>query len=153
MPEQTENIQNQRLVNRLRAYWDMIKEPEDVPHISKFNRNAIVDIWENCLLIKATGTGVSRMYNIEVTGNLLTTALGGDLRGKYFSTNIGGELFSRDFVAVLDSSIERKSFMISEGSFVNKAGKKVKYRDCVLPFKDSKGEVTSLVVGISWRAF
>ena len=153
MRSSTENIQEQRLVSRLRAYWDRIRENDDVPLIQKFNNNVVADIWDNCLLIKASGPATSRMYNIEATGRSLSTPLGNDLRGKYFSANLSGEMFSRDFIAVLDSSIERRAFMLSEGSFINKAGKKIKYRDCVLPFKDSKGDITSLVVGISWRAF
>jgi hypothetical protein len=149
----TENIQEQRLVNRLRLYWDRIRENEDIPNALKFNSNALGEIWESCLLMNVGGIAGARTYNIEVTGRTLLTPLGSDLRGKYFSSNnTGGELFSRDFINVLDASIERKAFMISEGVFVNKAGKKIKYRDCVLPFKNSKGEINKLVVGISWRS-
>jgi len=153
MLSQTENIQEHRLVNRLRSYWDRLRETDDLPNILKFNKGNISDIWENCLLIKLVSDGTNKVYNVEYTGRELLSAVGSDLKGKYFSAAGSNDLFSRELISALNNSIEKKEFTLSEGTFPNNKGKIVKYRDCIMPFKDGKGEISVLVVGISWRAF
>ncbi len=154
MFDQTENIPEQRLVKRLRTYWDRIRENDDVPFAIKFNNAGISDIWESCILIKVGTSGAKKTYNIERIGTQLTEAVGRDMSGKYFmSSDSDGGILSREFINVMNNSIDKKEFLLSEGSFVNKKGRIIKYRDCVMPLKDNKGEVNLLVVGISWRSF
>ncbi len=130
----------------------MIKAQEDLPLTSSFNGAAIQDIWDSCMAFKVGLTNGNKVYQCEYVGKSLVQAFGNDLKNRYFSSFDSNARLSREFMKYLDSAVEKKDFIVSEDMFMQKA-KTIKYRDCIMPFKNMKGEIDYLVVGISWRAF
>ncbi len=149
----SDNIYEKRLVNRLRMYWDRVREEGDVPFSNTFSSNQLGDVWQSCLQIKVTVAAEKNLYFCEFAGEQLKKGLGKDLKDKYFSSSETGGIVSREFIKVLDESVGNKEFVLSQGQFINPQSKVVKYRDCVLPFKDLDGKIDMLIVGLSWRSF
>jgi hypothetical protein len=149
----SESIYEKRLVNRLQMYWDRARGQENVPFSNEFSGSQLQDVWQSCIQIKVTTTGEKNLYYCEFMGSSLKQPLGKDLKDKYFSSVETGGMVSREFIKVLDQSVMDKKFITSQGQFINSQSKVVKYRDCVMPFKDLEGKIDMLVVGLSWRTF
>lgn len=152
IPEHS-NIYDRRLVDRLKKYWDRMKGTETAPIFSRFNGNAIQDVWDCCLSIKVVKSGKIKIYQCQEVGQKLKVAFGKELKGKYFTSFDGGGTLNKGFLKFLDYSVDVKEFVVSQGQFVNSKSKVVKYRDCIMPFVDLKGEIKLLIVGVSWRSF
>lgn len=148
-----ENVYEKRMVVRLQAFWDRMRGQNDVPLSTGFSGNALEDIWQSCLTIKVTTTKEKNLYFCEHVGSQLKQALGKDLKDKYFSSYETGGIVGRDFIKVLDESISTKKCVVSQGQFINPQSKVVKYRDCILPFKNNDNQIDMLIIGISWRSF
>ena len=48
---QDKMISEQRLTQRLTQYWDRLRKETPLPEISKFNSNAIAEIWDFCFRV------------------------------------------------------------------------------------------------------
>lgn len=154
MLESAEFIHEKRLVNRLRMYWNYIRNDDILPNYSKFNQNYIADMWNNCLLFSVSYTGrETKLYQCEYIGQNLSVAFGNDLKDRYISSKDRLILPGANLMEYLDKSLTEKKFTMSSGQFVNYRDKIVKYRDCILPFADKNRNVSHLVTGISWREF
>jgi hypothetical protein len=154
MLDSTIFISEKRLVNRLRMYWDHIKTGDTIPLFAKFNQNYIADMWDNCLLFFVSHNGnKTKFYHCDYVGKNLSLAFGTDLKDRYVSSKDKLVLPGANLIPYLDKVLEVKDFVMSSGQFVNYRNKIVKYRDCIMPFCDSSGNITNLVVGISWREF
>lgn len=69
----------------------------------------------------------------------------------YFSTSMqimpAAKLMRR-----MDTLTVHSEPVIDEGHFVNEKSKTIKFRSCLLPF-GSNGQLTHVLVGLSWREF
>ncbi len=148
-----ENIYSKRLVDRMQGFWNRVRGDAELPESGSFSGAMIEDVWQHCLSFKVTETAGKNIYFCEFVGDNLKAGLGKDLKDKYFSSLETGGIVSRDFIKVLDESVDGRKPTVSQGQFINGKGRVVKYRDCVLPFSGVSGKVNLVVVGISWRAF
>lgn len=148
-----EFVSERRLVNRLKGFWDMAKGAEELPPYNKFNKGSIDDLWNNCILVSVNSSSKQIMYKYEHVGKSAIEAFGKDLTGVYASSYEKSLLHGSNLLKYLDKSIEERSFLVSQGQFVNAEDKIIKFRDCILPFADGGGNISHLLVGLSWRSF
>jgi hypothetical protein len=141
-----------RLVVRLRKYWDFLRGEDNLPNYAKFNKSAIDDVLQSCILCSVAHSGKSMMFKYEYLGKDAVDAFGIDLTGQY-AANTDRRIPGVNFLKFMTKAIESKDFTSAQGQFVNDNNKIVKYRDCILPFLDSHGNIAYLVVGLSWRSF
>src|SRR5690606_33092749 len=127
-------IYEQRLVNRLKQYWENAKGEDDIPLSMKFNGSFIQDIIENCITVKVTNANGVNTYQVSHFGRNLKGAFDEDLSDKYFSMQVSGKTINKQFITYLDKAVETKEIVNSEGSFIGGKGKVIKYRDCIMPF-------------------
>lgn len=153
MLENYNPVHEKRLVNRLQAYWESLREGEHLPAFSKFNQNYVADMWESCLLFYVSHNGEQKLYHCESVGKQLTLGFGHDLKDIYISSRNKMVLPGANLMQYMDKAITDKSFVMSSGQFINYRNKVVKYRDCILPFIDHSENITHLIIGISWREF
>lgn len=153
MHGENNHIHEKRLVNRLKSYWEAVKTEGKLPQYSKFNKNLIADMWDNCLLFCVSYDGSEKIYHCEYVGQQLSLAFGKELKDVYISSKNRLVLPGANLMQYLDKSLLDKDFVMSSGQFVNFRDKIVKYRDCILPFTDKNGNINYLLVGISWREF
>ena len=148
-----QNIYEKRLVNRLKTFWDRVKDENGIPLYSKFNYGSLHDIMDSCMTIRVITSGKAKIYHCDYVGDLLKVAFGKELEGRYFSSYDSSGTLNRQFLKLLDYAVDNADFVLSEGQFVNKKSEVVKYRDCVMPFRNHKNQVHMVVIGVSWRVF
>jgi hypothetical protein len=148
-----ELVSEKRLVNRLKNYWDLLRGSESIPEYVKFNKAAIADMWTNCIVVSVSNAGKQKVYKYEHVGNSAAEAFGKNLTGVYASSYEKSLMPGSNLMTYLDKSVDERSFLISQGQFVNLENKIVKFRDCMLPFIDLNGNITYVLIGLSWRSF
>jgi hypothetical protein len=140
-----------RLTRRLHRYWEHIRKDKDMPDIHQLNHATIEDVWPYCFRVKVdTRKGIS--YKYEYMGEPIAKLYGDDLTGRAI------EHKARDFPGAvvhdkIPEAVEKAIPVNDDGHFVNRAGKLIKYRACILPFGNEKEGVTHVVVGLSCRVF
>jgi len=144
---------DQRLIDRLTTYWNMIRKDAPIPEFVQFNISAIEDVWAQCVLftVQPTAEGKQPNVNFYTVGDKVRP-LYGDIAGKSVSTaqrNFQGAAIIRKMGDVITSPQP----LYDSGQFVNERSKVVKYRTCLLPFGNREGKITHVVAGLSWREF
>ncbi len=145
-------MQDQRLVNRLQNYWDLIRRSQNIPDIGQLNVSAIDDLWQQCMkveIIPAQG-GVNFAYRF--VGESLIKMLGQDITNRVVDRRAKQYPYSV-IVKKLDETIEVKKIIVDENQIVNEQGRIVKYRACFMPFGNETKGITHIVIGFSDRTF
>ncbi|MDX1974977.1 MAG: PAS domain-containing protein [Rickettsiales bacterium] len=145
-------MQEQRLTLRLKTYWELIRKTNDQPDIMQFNSAVVEDLWPNCLKVSVAGQGKYHVFKYDYMGDPLVKLYGTDLSGQIV------ERASSDFAGmVINAKLEKVANegvpMLDEGHFITRKGQMIKYRSCLLPFSNKKGNLTHIIVGISYRSF
>lgn len=142
-----------RLTERLITHWTSLKNGEHCPDFSKMSLAPIADVMPSCLIIKvqpiAESTSARYLY-IEI-GRKAESVFARSPLNTYFSTNMqimpAAKLMRR-----MDELTVHSAPIIDEGHFVNEKSKTVKFRSCLLPY-GSNGQLTHVLIGLSWREF
>ncbi len=146
-------MQERRLTSRLLEYWDNIRKDRTLPDINSFNSSAVEDVWGFCIrLAIQPGKGDTKTYRYEYIGDRLREAYGADISGKIASAK-NRQLPGFKLLAQADGAVAGHETTTGHGQFINKDSKLVKYRNCVLPFGKDNGEVSHVIIGMSWKAF
>lgn len=146
-------MSDQRLIDRLTNYWNLIRKDDPVPEFVKFNISAIEDVWAQCVLftVQPTAEGQSPVVNFYTIGENVK-ALYGHAQGR--TVTAGQRHFQgAAIVGKVGQVIAAPQPMYDQGQFVNERSKVVKYRSCLLPFGTRDGRITHVVAGLSWREF
>jgi hypothetical protein len=151
--QETQNIYEKRLTERMRMFWEGMRDNDDIPIYSRFNGNSLGDIWGSCLGIKVTNSNGKNIFQFNYEGEKIKKTLEKDLKFKYITPSENSGIINRNFINSLNECVETRKIVMSEGQFVTEKGRVIKYRDCILPFKKVDGKVDVLIVGISWKMF
>lgn len=144
-------MHEQRLVQRLTNYWEMLRSDQTIPDYAKFNVSAVQDIWAHCILflVRPDNPPTVNFYNVGDQARLL---YGPDIVGRTMNPrqrHYPGAMVVRR----VGELVANPAPIYDEGQFINERSKVVKYRSCLLPFGDRQGKVTHVVAGLSWREF
>lgn len=146
----------QRLTVRLIDYWNTLRKDEKMPFYGRFNPSTVLDIWPQCMVLKAQNTSTTHyLYTYEHCGTEIAKAVGRNLLGETLTANMkffpGAKIIRRIDDIAVNKNLDP---LYDEGQFVNEHSKVVKYRACLLAFCGTKpDEVSHILVGVSWRAF
>lgn len=141
-----------RLTQRLTRYWDSLKKDNPMPPFQKFNVSAIDDVWDYCLLIAvSSAAGQTPNYNYYRLGKKVQDLYGSDVSGQPVRPE-QSKSRNASIIKRIGEVLANPTPLYDDGQFVNAKHKVVKYRSCLLPFGQN-GEVTHVVVGLSWREF
>ncbi len=150
---QDKMISEQRLTQRLTTYWERLRKEAHLPEITKFNSNAVAEIWDFCFRVSVDiHEKGKRSYVYEYMGREIVQAFGKDLTGQQV-TGISQNVPGVSILGKIDMCVDQKQPIFEDGKFINEKNKVVKYRSCMIPFTTKKEEVSHVVVGLSWRAF
>lgn len=146
-------MEPQRLTDRLVSYWNIIRKESLMPEFAHFNKSALDDIWQQCILftIQPTAEYASPMVNFYTVGEKVKSLYTRDMTGQTITA--GQKHFQgAALVKKVADVIAKPEPLFDQGQFVNERSKIVKYRSCMLPF-GTNTKVTHIVVGLSWREF
>lgn len=147
-------MNEQRLIDRLTTYWNLIRKDAPVPEFVQFNISAIEDVWNQCVLftVLPAASGQSPTVNFYTVGDKLKSLYGADITGRSISAS-QRHFQGATIVRKVNEVIASPAPLYDSGQFVNDRHKVVKYRSCLLPFGGRDGRITHIVAGISWREF
>ncbi len=146
-------MHQKRLTDRLTSYWDLLRKDQPIPEFSKFNNASIADVWDHCMLFSVNPVSEGKAsYTFYRMGDKVKALYGGDLSGS--TLNPKQSMFKGAAVIKrIDQILEKPEPMSDQGQFINDNSKVIKYRSCLLPFGGNDGNVTHIIVGLSWREF
>ncbi len=148
-------MHEKRLTDRLTNYWTNLRKDKAMPEFMHFNPSAVEDVLAYCFQLKVepAAAGItSRTYRYEYMGGKIIEAYGKNLSGQSVSSSVR-MLPGSDILKKADLVVSNATPLYEGGQFVNDKNKIVKYRSCMLPFGSEAGEVTHMVVGLSWKSF
>lgn len=70
------------VISALRAYWEAMREGDEIPHRAALSPRSIPDILENVFMVERVGFGAARF---RIAGMTFSDLMGLDLRGMPFS--------------------------------------------------------------------
>mgnify|MGYP000247503108 CR=1 FL=1 len=143
----------QRLTDRLVKYWENLRKEGETPDYALFNKMAIQDIWDGCIVMQAqpVAAGAAPRFQFREMGEKTLSLFAQDPTNQYFS--VGARVFpAARIMRRLPEVIASPGPLVDEGQFVTEKSKVVKFRSCLVPFS-KEGKITYVVVGLSWREF
>ena len=143
---------DQRLIDRLTTYWNLLRRDEPVPDFAKFNISAIEDLWSQCVLftVQPSATDQSPVVNFYTMGEKVKS-LYGNVAGQTMNSR-QRHFQGASIVQRVGEVITTPAPVYDMGQFVNERSKIVKYRSCLLPF-GKNDRITHVVAGLSWKEF
>lgn len=147
-------MQQNRLTQRLADYWEMLRRERVMPEFVQLNISTISDLWPNCVLfsILPTADGRAPTLSLNKVGDNIRPIYGNEMLGLTFNTAQrhfqGTKIIQRTGEVIRD-----KRPVFDEGQFVSEKGTVIKFRSCLMPFGNAEGNVTHVLVGLSWREY
>jgi hypothetical protein len=142
-----------RLTKRLTDYWDRLREKQPIPTINVFSMNmqSIEDLWQRCFKVSVIVESGSPVYTYDFIGKDLEEIFGKTLEGRKVKEKLGF-MPARKMMEQMDKSIKNPFPITIEGQFIDEKNRVIQYRSCLLPFGQSKENITHFVIGVSWKA-
>jgi len=138
-----------RLPERMVAYWEQLKKDAPLPKYENFRSDVISDLWDHCTALSLFRQGGINNYTYEYVGREIINAYGKNPAGSTVNSHLKGEPGDK-IIARLDDAAQNLQPVIENGVFINKNGKSIKYRACILPF-GTDNHANHMVVGIAWQ--
>lgn len=123
---------SQRMHERVRQYWESLKDNRRFPFESEINPAAIADVWDHCFLVDMRGGPVHRGFTYPYMGSALVEAYGTDMTSIEHcdaTTVPHVAMMLRQF----DEVVESGEPATHEAEFENVNRVCIKYRCCLLP--------------------
>lgn len=149
----TDNMNEKRLSSRVIGYWEKLRgEGERIPEIAKFRSNMLEDVWEQCIKVNINFSNGAPKFKFEHIGEDVSKAMGKKMQDQPVTgvANVpGGRILNRITLLLPQLSTPIQD----HGEMLNEKNQMVKYRSCILPFGNKDGELTHVIIALSWRIF
>ncbi len=144
-------MNEQRLTHRMVKMWDKLAALTPPPMFAQFNQGRLSDVWQQCAVLQIEPGSQNDNLTVlfEYVGDKAKALVPSKDEGKRMSKN-SLDRNMKKYLAKLEDSVSQKMTIVNNGTLVNDRSKVVKYRTCLLPFTDSDGNVTHIIVGFSW---
>lgn len=157
-------MDEKRFVSRLSNYWERLRltnqweatrEQRILPDYARFNTASIEDIWQNCILLREQSKAPEgeKIYVYSHIGNKLKDNLPLQLINQPVNSRMRDIFAAAAVTDQASEAVKNKKPIEDFGQFINKKSKLVKYRSCLLPFGTEDGDVTHIVIGVTWRDY
>lgn len=137
-----------RISNRLISYWTQISEGNKFPKESQIDPSKLVDVWDNCFLIKIQLEKQNNNFVFEYLGKNLVDAYGQDLTGQQFSSSLTSG--NRSVISAVMEVMRTQQPVVHEMEYEYNGGNTVKYRMCLVPLADETGFLKYILGGMRW---
>lgn len=142
--------ESKRMHQRVRAYWDSLKDNRRFPRESEINPAAIADVWDDCFLVDMRKGSSMKGFHYEYMGVHLLKAYGVDLSS---IERCDASLMPHCAVMLrqFDEVAESGEPAMHEAEFENVERLRIKYRCCLLPLG---GDHVDYILGcMRWKAY
>lgn len=147
-------MHDNRLTTRLIDYWNRIRKNDEIPDFKRNNPTSIADLWERCFVLYIIPPNYSA-YRYEYIGEKIQEIYGRDITGTFVDAknrmSINDVIIPR--LQTVKTLIEIKTPQEDSGQLPTRNGKFIKYRIVLLPFGNSEGVVTHILIGVSYSEF
>ncbi len=138
-----------RLPQRLMLYWEQLKGDRLMPEENDIDPDVLGPDWDYCFVLQTRDLANVTDYNFTYLGKQIIAAHhDGRLDGcadMLVSTN--ARMLSSRFARVL----ETKAPVLEEGEFLTTHGRRVFYRQCILPLGNEKDGVLAFFGGMYFK--
>lgn len=149
----TQTAKQQRINERLLAYWASLKEGRMFPSEQEIEPEEIDDIWQSCFLVKVEEAGGEPVFVYVYLGEDLIEAYGDDWTGQEICETLVYPA-NNEFAEKLLEVVTDETAVVDEVEFTNAQGLEIKSRSCLLPLgEEDQDGVRYILGGMKWRAF
>ncbi|WP_339045168.1 PAS domain-containing protein [Candidatus Mesenet endosymbiont of Agriotes lineatus] len=136
----------QRAVNRLCSYWNLLREDRNYPRKDEIELEEIKDILEYCFIIKVNETDdEKKKYNFVHLGSEVAEIYNMDTDIMHISP------MTENLYQHLDSILTDKEPVIEDLDLQGSVGHHLIGRQCLLPLSDDNQEVNYILGAVSCR--
>ena len=137
-----------RLVRRLMRYWHEQRGLHPMPEENDIDPDTLGDDWAHCFLLQARDVANTQDYNFTYLGENIVRAYSDAAIDGSNEQLIGpnANRLSTHFHRVLDS----RAPLIDEGEFTTLKGRRVMYRQCLMPL-GTDGGVVAIFGGMNYK--
>jgi hypothetical protein len=145
MPEHSET---RRIHDRLRQYWQSLKEQRPYPREDEIDPALVAEVWDYCFLADMRRGSVRHGFRYEYMGSALIDAYGCSMTAIDLC-DAGTEPHIHSLMSRFDEVAESGEPATDEGEFTNTRGEQIRYRCCLLPL--GAGKVESILGCMRWK--
>lgn len=147
------NASERRITHRLMSYWRACKGDKMLPLAEDIKQGALKDVWDDCFIVEVNMKATpGEEFRYSYIGPSIIAAYGDETTGADIQTALMSPSGSH-IADIYYTVIEKKEPMVDESEFKNLRQTLIRYRQCVTPFGDEKGNVTRLLGGMRWGVF
>jgi hypothetical protein len=148
MAKLDEMADERRFPNNLRVYWNKKRGSRSFPAEQDIDPDDLGLSWEYCFLVQVRDILNVQDYNYTYLGEGIIRAYRGEIFDEHNESMIGpnAHALGKSFRKVM----ETKAPMMEDGEFTSLMGRRIKYRQCMLPVGDSDDAVEAIFGGISF---
>lgn len=148
-PTTTYPYGERRLNLRLLRYWQEKRKTNRMPRESDIDPEILGADWEFCFVLQARDIANTSDYNFLYLGDKILKAYFDDDVDQHNEFSAGPNAFqlSKHFAKVVES----KSPVLDEGQFQTLHGRKVLYRQVLLPLGTPHGKVEAIFGGMNYK--
>lgn len=149
LPSLPETPDSRRTHERVRSYWQSVKDNRRFPAEREIDPQAIPDAWDYCFLVEIKKGTVAQGFRYEYMGEALIAAYGANMTSVE-RCDAGTTPHIASMLRHFDEVAESGEPAMDESEFVNAQGALIKYRCCLLPLG---GEKVEYILGcMRWKA-
>lgn len=137
---------------RLRSYWESLRNERDYPSEGEINPDDLQDIWKSCFLISIDDVTQRLGYRYSYLGDELIDAFGDNI----VNDNVAETLVSTSYDAMgkqLDKVLKERKPVMDEAEFINLKQLQVKYRACMLPLGKDEQTISHIIGCMRWKIY
>lgn len=130
-------------------YWNQLRGDSELPSEEQIDPDRLIGIWERCFVVQLRDINEVKDFNYTYYGEDLMKAYeDGRLQeqnGHIPSTN------ANQLKALYEKVIEEAGPVMQEEEYTDSAGRRVKYRQILMPFGKEDGTIETILGGVWFR--
>ena len=144
------NRTSRRITSILKNYLEYIKDDKSFPSISEVQKQEILNIWDNCFMVKADNSCMSPDdYQYIYLGENVKKAFGEDLTGMAIEKMNAPE--SGHLAEKYEKVLATKLPVYDSGELHLENGQTVLYRQILLPLGEKGITISAILGGMSYK--
>ena len=138
-----------RLTVRLLRYWNELRGIRPMPHENDIDPDELGEDWDRCFLMQVRDIANVQDYNFTYLGKRILRAYRDGALDEYNSHLVGpnANCLSKHFLHVID----REAPVYDEGELHTLNGRRLLFRQLLLPLGDENKGVESIFGGVNYK--
>lgn len=144
-PERLE-YSDKRITTIILNHWESAKGSAKFPSEKHLDPEVLEQVLDSCFLIRTEGLSEGK-YNYKFLGKNIMEAYGSDIT-QPLSSSKTNPLTQKDKI---EEVLIRERPVTDSGSFINKNGHVIKYRQCLVPLSSDGRKIDSVFGGMRFK--